>query len=186
MVRQVGANSSRAIQPLEGMGHRAPSRFFKNKYSSPSTFCNRTILWHKSFSRSRSAACTSLLSTDASRLQITPALCHWYTPAIELKLAGGGRWRFSLEWLRKSLAPTSNQPRKSVIYSFPMSLASVPPSPLPLSLPWIRTQLPPAWAASATDSCFSCLQLLPLHPRRIPPFEPDLLWLNSLPWSKTS
>ena len=24
----VGANSSRAIQPLEGMGHRIPSRFF--------------------------------------------------------------------------------------------------------------------------------------------------------------
>lgn len=26
--------------------------------------------------------------------QITPALCHWYTPAIELKLAGGGKWHF--------------------------------------------------------------------------------------------
>lgn len=104
------------------------------------------------FSHSHSAACTSVLSTDAPRLG-TPALCHWCTPTIELKLAGGGRWHVSREWLRNSLAPTSNQPPKSAISSFPMSPASASPARLPRSLLGFRTQLPPAWAAGCNTPC---------------------------------
>lgn len=114
------------------------------------------------FSHSHSAACTSLLSTDAPRLR-TPALCHWCTPTIELKLAGGGRWHVSREWLRNSLAPTPNQPPKSVISSFPMSPASVSLSLLPRSLLGFRTQLPlPGLLAAIPSACFTCLWLLPL------------------------
>lgn len=81
---------------------------------------------------------------------------------IELKLAGGRRWHFSLERLRNPLAPTSNQPSKSFIPFFLTSLTSVSPSLLPLSLLWFKTQLAPAWVAAATASfCSSYIWLLP-------------------------
>lgn len=88
---------------------------------------------------------------------------------IELKLAGRGRWHFSLEWLRNPLAPTSNQPSKPFIASFLTSLTSVSPSLLPLSLLWFRTHLAPAWVAATTASFFSFyLWLLPsTHPGRL-------------------
>lgn len=102
-------------------------------------------------------ACDFMTFYRCFQALITPALCHWYTPAIELKLAGGWRWHFSLEWLRKSLAPTSNQPLESAISSFPMSLASVSPFPchchcsgsrLDHFLPGLLQQPPPALPTS--------------------------------------
>lgn len=93
--------------------------------------------------------------------QITPALCHWSTPAIELKLAGGGRRHSSLEWLRNSLAPTSNQPPNSVLSSFP-SRASVSPAHSNCHCP--------GWGLNRL-LLLSFLWLLPLHSRQTPPFE---------------
>lgn len=74
-------------------------------------------------------ACDFMTFYRCFQTLIMSALCHWYTPAIELKLAERWRRHFSLEWLRNSLVPTSNQPLESAISSFPMSLAFVSPLP---------------------------------------------------------
>ena len=150
----VGANSSRAIQPLEEMGHRIPSRFFFFQI-------NARFLLHFAIGRLDGTnffpftfSCLYFITFyRCSQTWSTPALCHWYTPTIELKLAGGGRWHVSHEWLRNSLAPTSNQPPKSVISSFPILPHLSLPSLLPLSLLGFRTQLPPAWAAGCNTLC---------------------------------
>lgn len=93
--RWVGVNSSRAVQPLEMDGALNSQKIFFFQINAhflphfaigplsdtkfyPFTFsCLYFITFYRCF-----------------QTQITPALCHWYTPAIELKLAGGGKWHF--------------------------------------------------------------------------------------------
>lgn len=124
--------------------------------------------------------------------QITPALCH--TSSLSLihscHCAEVSRKRevafFSCEWLRNPLAPTSNQPPKSVISPFLTSLASVSPFLLPLALLWFEPRLPLVWAAAA-ETAYSCnpyLQLLPLHPPKIPPHKQSSLCLHQSPAHK--
>ena len=150
----VGANSSRAIQPLEEMGHRIPSRFFFFQI-------NARFLLHFAIGRLDGTnffpftfSCLYFITFyRCSQTWSTPALCHWYTPTIELKLAGGGRWHVSHEWLRNSIAPTSNQPPKSVISSFPMSPASVSS----LSTPTVTARV-----QDSTAPCLGCWLQYPL------------------------